>query len=564
MLLKWISQLQKHINERVDSFGQQYVLFGIFGAINYPLFYLIWIFFASQTYENIYLRSTATLLCIPLIFHQWWPKRLVAWKPFYWYITLLLCLPFFFTFMLLKNQEANVWLMSTTVVMLWLMLLVDALSFLILLVMGVALAVVIFYVFGNVLVHRSDFSGLIIQFFSSLAVVLLFARQKDRLYERRLRIKAEASSRAKTEFISNMSHDIRTPLSGMLGMLDIVLSKIENPSVIEYLNNFKEATQQLLEFLNQILDMAMVDHEKMVIEHEPIDLHGLLYDLSGLISSLLYSKQLTYRVDMTNEVPAQFIGDKTKLLRSLLNIIGNAIKFTKRGGVTLKIYVVDDDHHTQRLRFSVIDTGIGIPQDKISMIFNQFEKLHSSYQGKFCGAGLGLTISQRFIEAMGGTINVYSQEGRGSTFNITLPLVQPITSVSSTTLSDQQSLLKKENKHILVVEDDPFAQQIARHRFSELGWTVTMVEYGHEAITLCQQHHYDLILMDIGLPDMTGFEASTQIKTQADSKNQHTPVVALTAHVNDDKRTRAQSNGLEKILNKPLNDDICTYLRSLL
>lgn len=376
--------------------------------------------------------------------------------------------------------------------------------------------------------------------------------------------KAEVASKAKSEFISNISHDIRTPISGMLGMLDIVLNKVNNHEAIEYLTNFKEATQQLLNFLNQILDMSMIDHEKVILEEENINLHDFLYELSGLISSLLFTKSLIYNVNVADDVPENFVVDETKLLRVLLNIIGNAIKFTDKGKVTLSIKLEKNSKGKLHLLFIVTDTGIGIPNDKLDIIFDQFEKLHSSYKGKFKGAGLGLSISQRFIKAMGGRISVKSEEGEGSTFTIQIPLKENILPKGKPSLvsSTQSSFVSngQTSPLVLVVEDDLFAQQVAEHRLADAGWQVVIVDSGEEAVKQCQKTHFSLILMDVGLPGIDGFETSNLIKKNKQSINHSTPIIALTAHINDEKRSQAQAEGLVKILNKPLNDEQCHYL----
>ena len=307
------------IKKRVDSFGEQYFLFGVFGIINYPIFYMLWTLSSSNAYENFTLRLIATLLCVPLVFHKKWPKTLSHWKPAYWYVTLTFCLPFFFVFMLLMNDGADVWLMSTTIVMVWLILLVDAFSFIVLLIVGICLAILTFSTVSEKHFHSGDLYGLAIQYMGSLAVVLVFARQKDRLYERRLRLKAEESNKAKTEFIANMSHDIRTPIAGIIGLTRDMLSEAKNArsrldkqqdlpipydELLQALESVTStiqkdgrlligATDELLQLCNEILETINLSSGKTQEEPEEFSIYELIQKNIELFNPMAKSKQLS-------------------------------------------------------------------------------------------------------------------------------------------------------------------------------------------------------------------------------------------------------------------------------
>lgn len=380
--------------------------------------------------------------------------------------------------------------------------------------------------------------------------------------------RAEAANRAKTEFLSNMSHDIRTPLTGMLGMLDIILPKVRDAELTEYLLSFKESTEQLLSFLNQIIDMSVADHETMLLNEDKIVLTTFVAELKRLVVPSLYEKSLAFNVELADNLPDIFVADKTKLLRALLNIVGNAIKFTQQGSITLKVDLEYKISKYKQLCFTVIDTGIGIPEDKMDLIFNQFEKLHSSYKGKFQGAGLGLSISKRFVEAMGGYITVESREGEGSSFALCVPVnCAQVASENKVTTTHSLPVTKAAEHtvaRILVVEDDRLAQSIASHHLQNLGFEVTTANSGENALQLCEDEQFDLIITDIGLPGMGGFAFCDKIKQSKKSKNQQTPIVALTAHINGEKVALAKKHGLLKIINKPLDDEKCAYIASIL
>ena len=233
--------------------------------------------------------------------------------------------------------------------------------------------------------------------------------------------KAEVASKTKTEFLANISHDIRTPLSGMIGMIEILYEQVSDDSVRQNLKLIKEAAQQLLHLLNQILDMSTLEHEPTELHEEVMSIHAVIDDVVSLIKPRVSHEKIHLQAQVDNNLPEFVRGDKSKLLRILLNILGNAVKFTQRGRVMLSVSLQQERDTDYEIRFSVSDTGIGIPQDKLNAIFDRFTKLHASYKGQFKGAGLGLSISKRFAEAMGGSITVDSQVNHGSVFTVILP-----------------------------------------------------------------------------------------------------------------------------------------------
>lgn len=384
--------------------------------------------------------------------------------------------------------------------------------------------------------------------------------------------KAESASRAKSEFLANMSHDIRTPLSGMIGMIDLLVKQTNEADASGNLHYLKNATQELLDFLNQIIDISISEDKATQLIKKTITLDKVVEQIKGLIVPMLHGKAVDFDIKLNNSLPIEFCGDKTKLFRILLNVLGNAIKFTREGSITLFISLKNETSDRYEIIFNIIDTGIGIPEDKKNVIFNQFEKLHSSYEGQFKGAGLGLSIVKRFLELMKGSITVESEEGKGSIFTIVIPFEKCSPDSGDKTENGKYTGILDSSKNgekstkrfsILLVEDDQLAARVADHKLKEVNCKVDLAVTGEIAVQKASEQRYDLILMDIGLPEIDGFKVTEAIKQGSDSLNLETPVVALTAHVNEEKRELANQHGLVKILNKPLTDEKRDYLMEL-
>ncbi len=573
----WSLSLRDLVTERVDLFGGQYFLFGIFGIINFPIFYIFWVYFSYQSYENMLLRIIATLLCIPLIFHRKWPAQLVKWKAIYWYLTLTFCLPFFFTFMFLKNNASDVWLMSTTIVMVWLMLLVDALSFAILLLIGTCSAVIVFNTTSTITFHKGNLMGLILQYFGSLAVIFIFARQKDLRNERKMRLKAEANSQAKSEFIANMSHDLRTPITGMLGMIQDVINNANQaeserkdaqtlPSLIKIVRQDSQllmtATNELLKLCNEILDLTRLDNEITTHDITAFNLADLLQHNTDLLQPVAKHKKLTLSYTLAPNVANTLKGCAVYLDRILLNLMSNALKFTEVGSVSVHVEPLpslsNKTHVT--LQISVRDTGIGIPNDQFETIFEAFARLTPAYEALYKGAGLGLYTVKRYVDAMQGTIEVKSQLNQGSCFMVTLPFEKTASdsvqneSINTTIpqIDTNQTLATTQAPSILIVEDNNLAAMAIRVLLQPFNCQVDIAKNGQEAVDKAKQHDYDLILMDIGLPDFSGIIAAQKIRALNCPQKANVPIIALTGHASCPvKRQESLLAGMQAMLNKP-------------
>ena len=363
--------------------------------------------------------------------------------------------------------------------------------------------------------------------------------QQKRLAEelRVARDKAEALSKAKSEFILNMSHDVKTPLSGIIGLAEILTYQLKEKELTDFAQMILDSGNQLLIFFDNCLEMTKLEGTNLIQAKEYFNLRNLVNELTDLFQPAIQSKNLDYYVNFDENIPGGLIGSRAGLYRILMNLIGNAVKFTKSGSVSITIQVGKKTTRKKMIiKISIEDTGIGIPEDKQKIIFERFTRLTPSYKGIYEGSGIGLYIVQRFIHSMGGEIYLQSEEGKGSRFTIILPLEVPLLSaqeyqegklLSTSEYKRKQSdaakpSLKKEHlepeiknftneekpsdkRRVLLIEDNPIAQRLAGRLLSSLYCEVEIAETGKKALDLYRSGKFDFILVDIGLPDIPGY-----------------------------------------------------------
>ena len=406
---------------------------------------------------------------------------------------------------------------------------------------------------------------------------------------------AEVASRSKSEFIANMSHDIRTPITGMLGMVQDMLytadqakSSISDTNAQQSSMALKDmidivqrdsqllmgATDELLQLCNEILEVTRIESGASDTHLESFDLNELLRHNIELLQPTAQHKKLQLFYELDQAVPRYLKGSRIYLDRILLNLIGNGLKFTEKGEVSIGVSLSQEENtdlvmgDTIALSIQVKDTGIGIPEDKFDEIFEHFSRLTPSYEGVYKGSGLGLYTVKRYVEAMQGTIDVSSDIGRGSRFTMVLPLAisdhadrartsirPPISTKPDTdTHLDQGSVLAQDaTASILIVEDNPIAAMAEKLAFKPFNCHIDMAASGTEAVAMAEQNHYDLIFMDVGLPDFSGIEATQKIRALNDRTQSQVPIVALTGHAdNADIHQDAIKAGMQEILIKPL------------
>jgi signal transduction histidine kinase/HPt (histidine-containing phosphotransfer) domain-containing protein/ActR/RegA family two-component response regulator len=369
---------------------------------------------------------------------------------------------------------------------------------------------------------------------------------------------AEAANRSKSEFLANMSHEIRTPMNGILGMMQLALDVKDPAERREFIHKAHHAAEQLLGIINDILDFSKIEAGKLNLEHAPFALKPLLADLNDIFAPVAAEKQIEFRIELAPDLPLALSGDVLRLRQVLLNLLGNAVKFTARGqvslGVALLAHTTVDKAGWVRLRFEVRDSGIGIDPAHQERLFESFTQADSSTTRRFGGTGLGLAISKRLVELMGGQLSVNSTADMGSTFWFELPCeIAPMNTLPQdvqTGALDNNSARMLAGRHILLVEDNLLNQEVAMHFLRQGGMTVTLAEHGAAALAALAQESFDAVLMDCQMPVMDGYEATRRIR--ADGRYARLPIIAMTANALVGDRERSLEAGMNDHLTKPL------------
>jgi signal transduction histidine kinase/CheY-like chemotaxis protein len=368
------------------------------------------------------------------------------------------------------------------------------------------------------------------------------------------RLAAESANHAKSFFIANMSHEIRTPMNGIMGMIGLALDTVSDTERKEYLTLARDSADSLLVTINEILDFSKIEAGKLVIEYSDFELHKLLSEVVAIFSIQARHKQLQLALDIALDVPVTVRGDSVRIRQVLVNLIGNALKFTTVGTITLGVATVAGN--PSAIEFAVRDTGIGIPIEKQALIFEAFSQADSSTSRRFGGTGLGLTICARLVSAMGGKIWIESAPNLGSTFHF---LIHFLANQGLPPAPDAGLDLAALDAHvrpalrILLVEDSLVNQRLGMRLLQKAGHSVSLAVNGREAVELTAQDDFDVLLMDLQMPEMDGFEATTLIRERDRRLEIHTPIIALTAHALPEHEQRCRQAGMDGFLTKPLD-----------
>ncbi len=368
---------------------------------------------------------------------------------------------------------------------------------------------------------------------------------------------AEAANRSKSEFLANMSHELRTPLNGIMGLLQLVelesLSERQQENVALALT----ASEGLLTVIDDILDLSKVEADKLEIVEMPFQPSDILRSVAGLLKAQAMKKSLELNFFVATDVPDFLYGDAARIRQVLFNLVGNAVKFSEQGEVRIHMRVeqAEDEDNSIRLHCSVSDTGIGIPQEKLEYIFEPFSQVEGSYSRRFPGSGLGLAIVKRLVEMMGGELSVESELGKGSTFQFFVKLKEARSLIENESMEEEQSEVvdKGHALTVLVVDDESLNRKVMCQMLQRLGHTPICVLSGPEALASLKQHRFDLVLMDVQLPEMDGIETMKRIRDGDSGLNgPHIPIVALTAFTMKGDRERFLEAGMDDYIAKPI------------
>jgi len=390
----------------------------------------------------------------------------------------------------------------------------------------------------------------------TLAAIMAASRMQARqLAALRAQTAAEAASKAKSQFLANVSHELRTPMNAIIGLTNLCLKTPLDARQTDYLNKVTEAAQGLMDVISDVLDFSRIEADRLELDDQPFSLAPLVARVVACFEARSREKGIVLTTHVDPHIPASLRGDKVRLSQVLINLVGNAVKFTEAGSVSLSIEQLAEVDGTVRLRFAVRDTGIGIRVDVFERLFEPFEQGDLSTTREFGGTGLGLTISQRLVALMGGHISVSSTVGKGSefSFDIVLP-VAPGDGVAETSINETEVPLAGHT--VLVIEDQPLNRQVVAELLESEGIDVRLADSGEAGLAMLEG--VDLVLTDIQMPGIDGYETARRIR--ALDAYRHLPVIALTANALSDERSRCEAAGMDDLITKPVEPGLMLKL----
>jgi len=377
-------------------------------------------------------------------------------------------------------------------------------------------------------------------------------QNEERLRQEKERAEtAEIARRVGEQFLANMSHEIRTPMNAIVGFTDIMLKTPLTPEQNQYLEAIKMSGDNLLVIINDILDFSRMRSGKIPIENRNFKLSQVVTMCIELMMPRASEKNIKLTSAIDKNVPDDLIGDSTRLNQVLINLIANAIKFTAKGGIELDVKLLSEEKDMVGIEVAVKDTGIGIPKDKLGTIFDAFTQANNETARRYGGTGLGLSIVKQLAELQGGSVAVSSEEGKGSCFYFRIKYKKSNSNIKYTKAVKEEQVLNTKKLNVLLVEDNTMNQLLAKKVISDWAWHIDIVENGLIAIEKLKEKNFDVVLMDIQMPEMDGYETTRLIRSAFPAPTCNIPIIAMTAHVMPSEEEKCYKAGMSGYISKP-------------